>query len=100
MPSSELEGLIATAEQCSPEHIPAQAVALNQQILPAPPFPPASPYPFYPVPTAHLGYRALKHLVKHLPPPQNYAEWVYQQALRKEVRSRRWQLFFALIPRP
>lgn len=66
---------------------------------PPPPFPPASPYLFYPVPTAHLGYRALKHLVQHLPPPQSYAEWVYHEALRTELRSRRWQLFFALIPR-
>jgi hypothetical protein len=66
-----------------------------------PPPPPFSPFPspyFYPIPT-HLGYRALKHLVKHLPPPQNYGEWVYYEALRKELRSRRWQLFFALIPR-
>lgn len=57
---------------------------------PLPPPVPPSPTPyFYPIPT-HLGYRALKHLVKHLPPLQNYAQWVYYEALRKELRSRRW----------
>ena len=63
------------------------------QYSPQPPFPP-SPYPYYPPATVRLGFWALRRLVKSLPPPQSYAEWQYQQALRTELRARRWYLIF------
>jgi hypothetical protein len=65
---------------------------------PQQPFPPGSPYPYYPLAGVRLGFWALRRLVKQLPPPQSYAEWQYQQALCTEYRSRKWCMFFALIP--
>jgi hypothetical protein len=66
---------------------------------PPPPFPPGSPYPFYPPVQVNLSYWALRRLVKNLPPPQSFAEAVYQQALRTELRVRKWHLIVSLIPR-
>lgn len=63
------------------------------------PFPPGAPFPYYPPAGVRLGFWALRRLVRSLPPPQSYAEWQYQQALRTELRARRWLLFFTLIPR-
>ena len=65
---------------------------------PMQPFPPGSPYPYYPPASVRLGFWALRRLVRSLPPQSN-AEWQYQPALRTEVRARRWLLFFTLIPR-
>ncbi|HLW01834.1 MAG TPA: hypothetical protein VKT82_24485 [Ktedonobacterales bacterium] len=63
---------------------------------PPPPFPP-TPYPYYPPASVRPGFWALRRLVKQLPPPQSYAEWHYQQALRTELRSRRRRILITIF---
>ena len=52
---------------------------------PHPPFPPGSPYPYYPPASVRLGFWALRQLVKQVPPPQSYAEWQYVRTVRPKI---------------
>ena len=64
-----------------------------------PPSPPSPPYPPFPPPQKRLSFWELRRVVKHLPPPQSWPEYYYQQSSLAEYRQRRFFLLWALFSR-